>query len=358
NVSKMGLECQRFLAKDPSARRIGQRGQHPAPRSEERTRGGTGDKGSRAGEIEQDQASQGAARQTTHVATIATAAPQTREPSGAAKQAACAVTTATAALSPRELWGAAKQAGWTDPALAAGDSTSQAQANMPPCDTSDPGCVGFTGEYDPELYKTVEDKVYLDHGRWIHESLFKDLMAKTESMSVREAAVNLFSTAGLHGRSITGASSNRTKSTPKPALDPTLMMVLTEDLKQRFLEEVLEVYSLNTLLPRHVNEKGAPGKLSILAAKYGVLLGMGDVALQSIIRAEFSLWAAKWRREQEKGPLPSTAVETLQESEPELYPNIRTLLRVIATLPGTPGIGVRGDSVALAHPGVRAVMSF
>ncbi|KAG0427776.1 hypothetical protein HPB47_025200 [Ixodes persulcatus] len=106
-----------------------------------------------------------------------------------------------------------------------------------------------------------------------------------------------------------------------------LVESVVEDLKLRFPEEVLEVYSLNTLLPRHVNEKGAPGKLSILAAKYGVLLGMGDVALQTIIRAEFSLWAAKWRREQEKGPLPSTAVETLQESEPELYPNIRTLLR-------------------------------
>ncbi|KAG0420604.1 hypothetical protein HPB47_003384 [Ixodes persulcatus] len=108
------------------------------------------------------------------------------------------------------------------------------------------------------------------------------------------------------------------------------IVVLSEKrnpLNQRFPEEVLEVYSLNTLLPRHVNEKGAPGKLSILAAKYGVLLGMEDVALQTIIRAEFSLWAAKWRREQEKGPLPSTAVETLQESEPELYPNITTLLR-------------------------------
>ncbi|CAN8006383.1 unnamed protein product, partial [Ixodes pacificus] len=112
-----------------------------------------------------------------------------------------------------------------------------------------------------------------------------------------------------------------------------LVESVVEDLKQRLTEEVLEVYSLNTLLPRHVIEKGAQAKLSILAAKYGVLLGTGDVALQTIIRAEFSLWAANWRREQEKGPLPSTAVETLQESEPELYPNIRTLLRALATLP-------------------------
>ncbi|CAN7947177.1 unnamed protein product, partial [Ixodes hexagonus] len=112
-----------------------------------------------------------------------------------------------------------------------------------------------------------------------------------------------------------------------------LVESVVEDLKQRLPEEVLEVYSLNTLLPRHVNEKGAQEKLSILAAKYGVLLGMGDVAFQTIIRAEFSLWSAKWRREQEKGPLPSTAVETLEASEPELYPNIRTLLRVLATLP-------------------------
>ncbi|EEC11175.1 hypothetical protein IscW_ISCW007799, partial [Ixodes scapularis] len=57
------------------------------------------------------------------------------------------------------------------------------------------------------------------------------------------------------------------------------------------------------------------------------------VALRAIFIAEFSLWVAKWRREQEKGPLPSTAVETLEGSEPELYPNIRTLQRVLATLP-------------------------
>lgn len=112
-----------------------------------------------------------------------------------------------------------------------------------------------------------------------------------------------------------------------------LVESVVEDLKQRLPEEVLEVYCLNTLLPHHVNDKESQTNLSILAAKYGVLLGMGDVALQTILRAEFSLWVAKWTREQEKGPLPSTAAEALEESDPELYPNIRTLLRVLATLP-------------------------
>ncbi|XP_040063057.1 52 kDa repressor of the inhibitor of the protein kinase-like [Ixodes scapularis] len=111
-----------------------------------------------------------------------------------------------------------------------------------------------------------------------------------------------------------------------------LVESVVEDLKQRLPEKLLEEYSLNALLPRLGSDKGARAKLSILAAKYGVLLGMGDAALQTIVRTECSLWAAKWSRDRKKGPLPSTAVKTPQESELELYPNIRNLLRVLATL--------------------------
>ncbi|XP_077495870.1 uncharacterized protein LOC144106799 [Amblyomma americanum] len=40
-----------------------------------------------------------------------------------------------------------------------------------------------------------------------------------DSVFVREACVEIFSVAGLVGRSVTGGMSNRTKAKPKPALD-------------------------------------------------------------------------------------------------------------------------------------------
>ncbi|KAG0440526.1 hypothetical protein HPB47_016262 [Ixodes persulcatus] len=62
---------------------------------------------------------------------------------------------------------------------------------------------------------------------------FDDLMKKDkDSMFIREASVALFSTAGLLGRSVTGTSSNRTKSTPKPALDAVTLLVLTKQAEE------------------------------------------------------------------------------------------------------------------------------
>lgn len=68
----------------------------------------------------------------------------------------------------------------------------------------------------------------MGHGTWMPKTRFEDIMKNNrDSMFVREASVALFSTAGLLGRSVTGMSSNRTKSAPKPALDAVPLLVLT-----------------------------------------------------------------------------------------------------------------------------------
>ncbi|KAH7975256.1 hypothetical protein HPB49_025372 [Dermacentor silvarum] len=55
------------------------------------------------------------------------------------------------------------------------------------------------------------------------------MAAKTDSRFVQEAAVAIFSTAGLAGHSVTGAMSNQTKTGAKPALDKTKYSVLSAE---------------------------------------------------------------------------------------------------------------------------------
>lgn len=70
--------------------------------------------------------------------------------------------------------------------------------------------------------------MHLGRGIAIPEGLYSRLMGtKSETRFVREAAVAIFSTAGLVGRSVTGAASNRTKGEAKPPLDKQKYAVLS-----------------------------------------------------------------------------------------------------------------------------------
>lgn len=63
-------------------------------------------------------------------------------------------------------------------------------------------------------------QVYVGANIWVPSKSYSDLLARTrDSLFVREAAVIIFSTSGLAGKSVTGISSNRTKNSPKPALE-------------------------------------------------------------------------------------------------------------------------------------------
>ncbi|KAM7291912.1 BEN domain-containing protein 5-like [Ixodes scapularis] len=72
----------------------------------------------------------------------------------------------------------------------------------------------------PTLFQTGGEKVYVGANIWVPSKSYSDLLARTrDSLFVREAAVIIFSTSGLAGKSVTGISSNRTKNSPKPALE-------------------------------------------------------------------------------------------------------------------------------------------
>jgi hypothetical protein len=50
-----------------------------------------------------------------------------------------------------------------------------------------------------------------------------------------------------------------------------------------------------------------------------------------VIHAEFERWHRKWQNE--NGDLPTNAISTLPHFNELIFPNIRTLLQIMATLP-------------------------
>ncbi|XP_037501721.1 uncharacterized protein LOC119375578 isoform X1 [Rhipicephalus sanguineus] len=78
-------------------------------------------------------------------------------------------------------------------------------------------------------YVTTDGEVHLGKGITIPEGLYSRLMStKSETRFVREAAVAIYSTAGLVGRSVIGTASNRTKGEAKPPLDKEKYAVLSD----------------------------------------------------------------------------------------------------------------------------------
>ncbi|CAN7939091.1 unnamed protein product, partial [Ixodes hexagonus] len=70
--------------------------------------------------------------------------------------------------------------------------------------------------------------VHVGGNIWILSKSYGDMMKRPkDSLFVREAAVSFFSTAGLAGRSVTGMISNRTKGSPKPAVDKTKLGIVS-----------------------------------------------------------------------------------------------------------------------------------
>ncbi|KAH9371988.1 hypothetical protein HPB48_022018 [Haemaphysalis longicornis] len=100
----------------------------------------------------------------------------------------------------------------------------------------------------PAFAKKRKNEVCLGHGVSIPEAAFDHLMARPkDSVFVREACARIFSTAGLVGRSVTGAASNRTKD-PKPSVDPEKYAALSGncgDNSPVCLQQMFVIYDLS-----------------------------------------------------------------------------------------------------------------
>ena len=121
-----------------------------------------------------------------------------------------------------------------------------------------------------------------------------------------------------------------------PMLDNVL-----EDMKSRFPKTVLDGYALNVLLPSSITRGNASStenatRLETMVKKYAKILEKNEAEMKTILGAEFRLWSAKWNRTKAAGgEIPTTAVESLDFCTKELYPTIRELLIILATLPSS-----------------------
>lgn len=67
-----------------------------------------------------------------------------------------------------------------------------------------------------------------------------------------------------------------------------------------------------------------------MAAPYNSLLE----APISSLKNEYDMWVSKWERMIASGSdIPKTAVETMDQCDADVYPNIKRLLHILATLP-------------------------
>lgn len=109
---------------------------------------------------------------------------------------------------------------------------------------------------------------------------------------------------------------------------------IMEDLKSRFPEETLNLYSFSIIFPEVLeksDEESIKNAAHILAEKYSVFFNENSASLYKTLRAELELWEAKWQRE--KYDVSYDSVKLLEFCDIDIYPTIHTLLKIFATLP-------------------------
>lgn len=112
---------------------------------------------------------------------------------------------------------------------------------------------------------------------------------------------------------------------------PLLDYVIT-DLKDRLSMEVMRLFNLRIILPKTDIISEDLIILKELVNTYQDLIGLSSSF--STVKQEFLLWVQKWKRVvQNKGKLPDTVVEALENCNSDIYPTMNIFLRILATLP-------------------------
>ena len=113
-----------------------------------------------------------------------------------------------------------------------------------------------------------------------------------------------------------------------------ILEFVTEDLKNRFSEETLNLYNFNSLFPDSpaLKDKNIL-KIAInqLAEKYSIFFNTPTAIIEKNIHSEIESWQIRLQRE--KYDTSSTAINFLQCCDSDIYPTIHTLLKIFCTLP-------------------------
>ncbi|XP_053547017.1 52 kDa repressor of the inhibitor of the protein kinase-like [Bombina bombina] len=124
------------------------------------------------------------------------------------------------------------------------------------------------------------------------------------------------------------------KSLYIPLLDNTI-----NDLKARLPENSMQCFQIQILMPpvlvKNKMETMDPVAIHSLSNHFHPLLADGSQRIvETLLQGEICLWLTKWKSElSQKKEIPQTVLEVLDVCDQDLFPTIRSLLLVLATLP-------------------------
>lgn len=122
-----------------------------------------------------------------------------------------------------------------------------------------------------------------------------------------------------------------------------LLESVTEDLRTRFSEETLWLYGLTMFIPAQMMKEDFQDietknritlTLKKVAKKFHPLLNVAESIVEQIVSSEYHLWRRKWERDRE-GILPKNALATLDVCDADIFPLIKNMLHILATLPAS-----------------------
>lgn len=111
---------------------------------------------------------------------------------------------------------------------------------------------------------------------------------------------------------------------------PLLDCIIT-DLEKRLSPEVLDLFQFGVFLPKVAYDEQDLDAVKKVAHTYQKLIDNTNI---SVIINEYKLWVAKWKREIESGNrIPENVTDVIENCDKDLYPNIKSFLSILATLP-------------------------
>lgn len=111
-----------------------------------------------------------------------------------------------------------------------------------------------------------------------------------------------------------------------------LLDSINGDLKDRLPADTMNLFGLGVFMPKSEYTEEDLGNVKKLSEFYSHFLD----APASTIVTEYQLWISKWKREIEENitsKVPSCVVSAIEACDDDLYPNVKTMMKILATLP-------------------------
>lgn len=146
-----------------------------------------------------------------------------------------------------------------------------------------------------------------------------------------------------------------------------LLDSIIADMTSRFSNKEKDVLGLSHLIPSlfltatSASNTATTAALEAAVAHYTSFLNCTDPTMAvQVVRSEFENWKNYWSDIQHKYPddLPSTAIDTYLQCDDKFYPRIKTLLKILSTLPVSVATTERSFStLRILKTWIRAAMS-